>query len=348
LSRKEVGINTKKIIDNLIQNGPRSTSELIEDTGLNKDTIIEHTKRMKNKGFINKKGKKGKWYLTNNAYQYPKLRASLFRKKALNKILTDKFLIENRTNSTYIINETINNNPDWNKQLRHIDVSTQQQLSRFVTKIGCYLVYCFIKAMEPDIWRPKIDITEIEFMLGHDKDKVIKEWIENCIDISEIFRDFCKLKIVKQGLEQGIPNKPPTFNKILQLVAQSSKIKNNELPNPKINELTRKIYSQYKAIYKKNSKRKLNPEDPSWSLYELDKNTYNELIEKLKDTYPNVFVELDKIHKELNDEIKKEISFVYDPEHIACKGKIELVNIQTYQNTITKKQCNECKRIFPI
>ena len=79
----------------------------------------------------------------------------------------------------------------------------------------------------------------------------------------------------------------------------------------------------------------------------MDKNTFNELLERLKDTYPNVFLELDKIHKELNDEIKKEISFAYNPEHIACKGKIELVNIQTYQNTITKKQCNECKRIFP-
>ena len=35
-----------------------------------------------------------------------------------------------------------------------------------------------------------------------------------------------ELDPVKQGLEQGIPNKPPTFNKIYQLVAQSSKIKN--------------------------------------------------------------------------------------------------------------------------
>ena len=161
MSRREVGINTKKIIDKIIQNGPRSTTELIKDTGLNKDTIIEHTKRMKNEGLINKNGKKGKWYLSNNAYQYPKLRASFFRKKAFNKILTDKFPIEKKTNFTSIINEDITNNQDWNKQLSRHDVSTQQQLSRFVTKIGCYIVYCFIKAMEPNIWRPKIDINEM-------------------------------------------------------------------------------------------------------------------------------------------------------------------------------------------
>ena len=333
----------------IIKFGARSNTELMKDTGLSKDTIIEYTKRMKYNGIINKIGKKGKWDLTNDAYQYPKLRASIFRKKALNKILIDKFPIEMKTNFTSIINEDITNNPDWNKQLRHIDVSTQQQLSRFVTKIGCYLVYCFIKAMEPDIWRPKIDINEIESMLGQDKDKIIKDWIENCIDISEIFKEFCNLNIVKQGLARGIPNQPPSFNKIVKLVEQSSKVKNNEVSKSRINELAKDIHYQYEKIYEQNSKRKLNPEDPTWSLYELDKSTYDDLLKNLKNVYPNVVEELDKIKKGLNDDVKREISFICDPEHTLCKGKIELVKFQTFfQDTIIKKQCNECKRFFPV
>jgi len=80
----------------------------------------------------------------------------------------------------------------------------------------------------------------------------------------------------------------------------------------------------------------------------LDNNTYNELLENLKNIYPNVVEELNKINKGLNDDVKREISFAYDPEHTTCKGKIELVKVQTFQNIIVKKQCNECKRIFPI
>jgi hypothetical protein len=334
-------------METIIKFGARSNTELMKETGRSKDTIIEHTKRMKNKAIINKKGKKGKWYLTNNAYHYPQLRASIFRKKAISKILKDNFPLAERIDFPSTINENIPTNLDWKNQLNRQDVSHPEQLSKFVSKIGCYIAYCFIKAMEPNIWKSKIDITEIEFMLGNDKDKVIKEWIENCIDISEVFREFCNLKIVKQGLARGTPNKPPTFNKIFQLIEQSSKIQNIKLSHSKINELAIKIHSQYKSLYEKNSKRKLNPEDPAWSLYELDNNTYSELLEKLKCIYPNVVKELNKITKQLPELVNMEISLAYDPDHTLCKGKIELIKIQNFQNTVTKKQCNECKRIFP-
>jgi hypothetical protein len=336
----------------IIEFGSRSNTELMKDTGLSKDTIIEYTKRMKNNGLINKTGKKGKWYLTNDAYQYPKLRATLFRKKAMTKILKDNFPIEKKLN---FLSKNCKNNPIINRNSegdhhprQQQDIIVQQQLSRFASKVGCYIIYCFIKASEPNIWRPKIDITEIEFMLGRDKDKVIKNWIENSIDISEIFREFCNLKIVKQGLARGIPNQPPSFNKIVKLVEQSSKIKDNEVSKSQINELAKNIHYQYKKIYEQNSKRKLNPEDPAWSLNELDKNTYDDLVKNLKNVYPNVVEELEKIKEELNDDIKREISFICDPEHTLCKGKIELVKVQTlFQDTIIKRQCNECKRFFP-
>jgi hypothetical protein len=339
-------------METIIKFGARSNTELMKDTGLSKDTIIEHTKRMKNNGLINKTGKKGKWYLTNDAYQYPKLRATLFRKKAMTKILKENLSIRKKPNflSGDNKNSPINLDSDRDhKSSQKQDIIIQQQLFRFASKVGCYIVYCFITAIEPNIWRPKIDITKIEFMLGRDKDKVIKEWIENCIDIAGIFREFCNLKIVKQGLARGTPNKPPSFNKIVQLVAQSSKVKNKELSSSQINELAKDIHRQYKISYEQNNKRKLNPQDPTWSLYELDKSIFYDLVKNLKYIYPNVVEELDKIKNGLNEDIKREISFICDPEHTQCKGKIELVKVQTFfQNTITKQQCNECKRFFPI
>jgi hypothetical protein len=336
----------------IIKFGARSNTELMKDTGLSKDTIIEHTKRMKYNGIINKTGKKGQWYLTNDAYQYPKLRATLFRKKAVTKILKYNLPIEKKLNFLSVNNKNshinLDSDRDHQSSQQH-DSIIQQQLSRFASKVGCYVVYCFIKAIEPNIWRPKIDINEIEFMLGHDKDKIIKDWIENCIDISEIFREFCNLNIVKQGLARGIPKQPPSFNKIVKLVEQSSKVKNNEVSKSRINELAKDIHYQYKKIYEQNSKRKLNPEDPAWSFYELDKSTYDDLLKNLKNVYPNVVEELDKIKEGLNDDVKREISFICDPEHTLCKGKIELVKFQTFfQDTIIKKQCNECKRFFPV
>ena len=248
-------------MESIIKFGARSNSELMKDTGLSKDTIIEHTKRMKNNGLINKTGKKGKRYLTNDAYQYPKLRATLFRKKTMRKILKENISIRKKQNflSGDNKNSPINLDSDRDHESsQKQDIIIQQQLSRFASKVGCYIVYCFITAIEPNIWRPKIDITEIEFMLGRDKDKVIKEWIENCIDIAGIFREFCNLKIVKQGLARGTPNKPPSFNKIIQLVAESSKVKNKELSSSQINELAKDIHHQYKLIYEQNNKRKLN------------------------------------------------------------------------------------------
>ena len=41
----------------------------------------------------------------------------------------------------------------------------------------------------------------------------------------------------------------------------------------------------------------------------------------------------DKIKKGLNDDVKREISFICDPEHTLCKGKIELVKFQTFFQT---------------
>jgi len=338
----------------IIEFRSRSNTELMKDTGLSKDTIIEYTKRMKNNGLINKTGKKGKWFLTNDAYQYPKLRATLFRKKAMSKILKDSLPIEKKLNFSSVNNKNsspINLDSERNHQSiqQQQDIIIQQQLSRFASKVGCYIVYCFIKAIEPDIWRPKIDITEIEFMLGRDKDKVIKDWIENCIDISEIFREFCNLKIVKQGLARGTPIQPPSYNKIVKLVEQSSKGKNNEVSKSQIDQLAKDIHYKYKKIYEQNSKRKLNPEDTAWSLYELDKSTYDGLVKNLKNAYPNLVEELDKIKEGLNDDVKREISFICDPEHILCKGKIELVKSQTvFQDTIIKRQCKECKRFFSV
>ncbi len=81
----------------------------------------------------------------------------------------------------------------------------------------------------------------------------------------------------------------------------------------------------------------------------MNKSTYDDLLKNLKNVYPNVVEKLDKIKKGLNDDVKREISFICDPEHTLCKGKIELVKFQTFfQDTIIKKQCNECKRFFPV
>ena len=54
------------------------------------------------------------------------------------------------------------------------------------------------------------------------------------------------------------------------------------MSSSQINELAKDIHHQYKLIYEQNNKRKLNPEDPAWSLYELDKDIFDDLVKNLK------------------------------------------------------------------
>ena len=82
--------------------------------------------------------------------------------------------------------------------------------------------------MKPDIWNPKIDIVEIEGMSGANKDKVINEWIQNCINPLEIFNEFCKLPIVKAGLARYNPNELPNISKIHESISTIPSLTDNK------------------------------------------------------------------------------------------------------------------------
>jgi hypothetical protein len=134
--------NKEKIVSCLLEGYPKgkSTSELVKITGLHRDTIYTLCKDLTtNRGIVVKKeGKFGKYMLTAKALKDPGLSGLLFSKYAYDKIMSRHVSV----------NENIPSNMS----------DEERMLFEFITKIGAFITYAMLEALQLDNHKLAIDI----------------------------------------------------------------------------------------------------------------------------------------------------------------------------------------------
>ena len=182
--------NREKILHCLISAHPegRSTSELTEDTGLDRDTIHEHCTDLSKQGQVIKKGgKRGKYFLTGKSSADPGLRAYWLNHRAMQNFWRMK---AHKNNSFCKLNG---------------DYSDQESLFVFANNIGAYITYVLIEAARPNK-RITLNLKKSEgskkFIVNNSNDETTRKWIEKSINPLSILNEFEKLQCVKRGLRR--------------------------------------------------------------------------------------------------------------------------------------------------
>jgi predicted transcriptional regulator len=187
--------NREKILYCLINTHPegKSTSELTNDTGLDRDTIHEHCTTLLEQGLVIKKhGKRGKYYLTSKSSHDPGLRAYWFNHRAMQNFWS---MNAHKNNSFCKLNYA-NHNDD------NLD---QESLFVFANNIGAYITYVLLEAVRPDkktLLKLKTSEGSKKFVLNNSNDETARKWIEKSINPLSILNEFEKLQCVKRGLRR--------------------------------------------------------------------------------------------------------------------------------------------------
>jgi hypothetical protein len=142
-------------------------------------------------------------------------------------------------------------------------------LFAFANNIGALIVYAMLDAMNPDSMK--------HLVKGIDKDQFVQDKINNIIAPQRILREFCKIELVKRG--QAVYNLLP--------ISES-------LPPEVQSEL---LAGQRKA-------RRFDPHNPTWSRYEIDRESFEKAMQTFHTVYPTVFEELEKTKNDLPNTIQ--------------------------------------------
>ena len=138
----------------------------------------------------------------------------------------------------------------------------------------------------------KFKNSNFDFINGRERDKIVREFINTVIDPLFLIQKFSKLWLVRTGLKINNPNKK-NINKIINFLEIEEKKATKENNYEAKKEIDRRIKE-----LKKIKESEMNPQDPYWSMYELDRETYNKLNQIYSEIYPKFFVELEKIKNE--------------------------------------------------
>jgi len=307
---------TKKIkIIECLSKKPMTTSELKNCSGISRDVINEHCKKLVEEGkILPKNGKFGKYRLNSEYYQNPIYKGSAFRSKYFSKfnsrnLFDNEFICRNFFNKDFQDYIKMQMFPRIDIQDNNLneDLIYENQLYVFSMAIGAYITFALIYGMKPDIWNFKRDeiyridrnIPNDAKILGKDKEYAMEEWIKNCIDPIKILKAFSKLEMIKSNIPvYGSMFKPATMK---QLLTKSETNLSEEKARRK-KEIARwiaqKMENKYKEIQKRDSKK--NPYLSNYEYVVSDK--YEKLIKGFERLFPFYFKNFQEILQEIDNE----------------------------------------------
>jgi predicted transcriptional regulator len=144
----------------------------------------------------------------------------------------------------------------------------RQQAHDTLHKHGSLITYILLHALRPrDIAINGTSKMKVK-LSGKEKSEQATRWVENTISPFWILDAFKKLRTVKEGLAIWGESSPPEFQRLTE---------------------------------KQNKRRKMQPQDPLWTQYELDEDTFNKLTTAFANIYPEINAQLEYIRKTLPD-----------------------------------------------
>ncbi len=282
-----------RILEYLAKFGPLGTSELAKYTQLHRDTVLILCKELVNEGWIyDKEHKHGKYRLKEKSdFDFPS--HSMFRHKLFSRF--DRLpLVTEEKNGLFNLDQ---DKLSITKDHEYLEKFT---IFEFSNRIGALITYLIIEAMQPKgLIPPNTNIpinlknSKFDFISGRERDKIVREFITAVIDPHFLLQKFSRLWLVRTGLKINNPSKKNIDKIINSLEFEEKKaIKENNYDAKK--EISRRIKE-----WRKIKELEMNPQDPYWSMHELDMETYTKLKQIYGDLYPKFFVELEKIKNEV-------------------------------------------------
>ena len=135
---------------------------------------------------------------------------------------------------------------------------------------------------------------------GSEKDESVREKIINAIQIDRIFREFCRLEIIKRARAVYTPIPP------------------NESYHSEERE---------KFLEIQRKRRQMNPDDPKWSLYEMDNDNFQKALKDFALAYPNPYKILERVNEEMPQTIQRYKKSYIESVKRRRRKKIKLVDV---------------------
>ena len=167
----------------------------------------------------------------------------------------------------------------------------EKEIALFANKIGAIIVKILLTALHP------YDLSLIDPIFatwlktqvkGRDKDDNAKKFVQKLINPVKILNEFCKLSCVKEGL--AIWGTPMKYNEE-DRDNEIKKIQKSDLSESDMKNRIEFCHRHFKLAQDKNKKlRMFRPEDPTWSVYEMD----NDNFERITKIYSSVFPSINK------------------------------------------------------
>ena len=282
------------ILEYLDKFGPLSTSELANYAQLHRDTVLELCNQLVKEDWIfNKEHKHDKYRLKKKSdFDFPS--HSMFRHKLFSKFDILPLVTEEK-------NGFINLDKDKLSTTKDHDYFEKYTIFEFSNRIGALITYLIIEAMQPKGLIPpntnipmKFKNSEFDFKSGRERDKIVREFITAVIDPHFLLQKFSTLRPVRTGLRINNPLK-----KNIDKIINSLKVEEKKTNKEKNYEAKKGIVRRIKEL-RKIKEMEMNPQDPYWSRYELDMETYTKLKEIYSDLYPRFFTTLEKIRNDVS------------------------------------------------
>jgi hypothetical protein len=263
--------NKQKILGAIAKSEPegRSTSELVRETGLHRDTVYTISKQLEEVDWIKKTDKYGRYHLTETAVMDPHTASWIFSAEVMSNF-RKWYTPPSRPNKFSSFDS------------KDSDL-VERELFEFGNKIGALITYILIQAIRPRDIRIKgsrnnQSAKKIK-LSGKEKTEQARLWVEKTINPVRILFEFCRLPPVKKGLA----------------------VFGEDIPIEK--SLPAEVQEKYRVIQKK--RRKMSTDDPLWTDSELDEETFNKLTTAFANIYPEINTQLEYIRRTLPDKVQK-------------------------------------------
>jgi hypothetical protein len=177
-------------------------TEICKKVDLGDDTVRKYCNLLIKKGVLVRKGKIGKYIFAegNNPNLFGfRFRNSGFRYRTLNTIFKGKVNHKKPNKFAYLSNDE-----------KFEKLFIEEVLYEFSNKIAAYILFVFIEGLSPEKWIPEIKKSNLkhsnlkylkkELVTKEDKETFTKNWITDTIDPEFMFKQFCKIGFVREGL----------------------------------------------------------------------------------------------------------------------------------------------------
>jgi hypothetical protein len=387
--RRNVVFAEQRILETIRNYEPegRRLLDIANDIHKHRDTARRLCNRLQRDHYITRRNKQSPYHVTDKANGDPADTAVFFQRQALENILSWKWLSLTNNFCDKDHCKNILNDPE-----QRLGRSDQLTLFEFANRVGALIVYSMVQACRPK--KPELNINNIRIginLKGVDKEKIARSWT-NSLSGDRIFSEFSKMDLVKKSLSRYNPtpyNRQETKKAAIQDFINSLPEKDranirrcipskvwsenflnvHEIDRESFYILIRILKDQYSHIYRQleqwlddieikyayMKKRQFDPNNPSWSDYEMHEDDFARLNKAYAALYPDIYKDLDNIRKSVIKKIEKTRAIIHDPDHTKCGGQ----QVPDYiANTITKegklekrvklKKCLRCGRLISV